>query len=365
MEDQLPGEVPVIGAVVGEPLDQVEHGEAVAVRRGARGGQEQLAVHEAKQGGDVLVAHGLAAEREHLVEQAQGVARAALRRARQPSQRLVRDLDPLPVGHLAQVRDELPRGDQAEVVLLAAREDRVRDLVVLGGGEDELHARGRLLEGLQEGVEGPRGQHVDLVDDPDLEAVPGRVVAGALAQLPDLLHAVVGGPVDLLHVEGGAGRDLRAGGALAARVGGGPVAARAVEGLGQDARGGGLADSARAGEEEGMADAARGQGVLEGARDRALPHDLVEGPGTPFACEDEVGHGGRGGPARREPRLSCGTLEGRLTVAPFRAWRGWASRVAQGRSPRPADPEDLDYYTCRQAVPGRGGHRPCSPSLSA
>src|SRR5947207_8435331 len=53
------------------------------------------------------------------------------------------------------------------------------------------------------------------------------------------------------------------------------------------------------------------------------------------------------GPARREPRLSCGTPEGRLTVAPFRAWRGWASRVAQGRDPRPADPEDLAYYRSR------------------
>ena len=37
---------------------------------------------------------------------------------------------------------------------------------------------------------------------------------------------------------------------------------------------------------------------LQGARDGALPHDLVEGPGTPFAGEDVVGHGevGRAGP---------------------------------------------------------------------
>src|SRR5439155_20704723 len=44
------------------------------------------------------------------------------------------------------------------------------------------------------------------------------------------------------------------------------------------------------------------------------------------------------GPAPRELRLSCGTLEDRLTVAPFRAWRGSATRVAQGRSPRATDP---------------------------
>src|SRR5213593_187916 len=55
------------------------------------------------------------------------------------------------------------------------------------------------------------------------------------------------------------------------------------------------------------------------------------------------------GPSPREPRLSCGTPEYRLTVAPFRAWRGWASRVAQGRGPRAGDP---------------GSSLPQSPALS-
>ena len=46
-----------------------------------------------------------------------------------------------------------------------------------------------------------------------------------------------------------------------------------------------------------------------------------------------------GGSAPREPRLTCGTREARLTVAPFRAWRGSTTRVAQGRGPRAADPK--------------------------
>jgi len=101
-------------------------------------------------------------------------------------------------------------GDHPEVVLLAAGQDRVGKLVVLGGGEDELHARRRLLERLQERVERSRREHVDLVDDPDLEAVPRGVVARALTQLAHLLDAVVGGAVDLLHVEGRPARDLQA-----------------------------------------------------------------------------------------------------------------------------------------------------------
>ena len=217
-----------------------------------------------------------------------------------------------PSATCAQVRLQLARRDQAEVVLLAAREDGVRDLVVLGRREDELHARRRLLERLQERVEGARGEHVDLVDDPHLEAVARRVVARALAQLAHLLDAVVGGAVDLLHVERGAGRDLHAGGALAARLGGRPVALRAVEGLGQDARGGRLADAARAREQEGVADAAGGERVLQRARDGALAHDLVEGLGPPFAREDEVGHGEKG---RGRPHVNPGCPAAHARVA--------------------------------------------------
>src|SRR5687768_16430199 len=45
---------------------------------------------------------------------------------------------------------------------------------------------------------------------------------------------------------------------------------------------------------------------------------------------------GRSAPG--EPRRSCGTPGCRLTVAPFRAWRGSAGKVAQGRSPPATDP---------------------------
>jgi len=37
-----------------------------------------------------------------------------------------------------------------EIEALAAGDDRVGQLVSLGRGEEELHVRGRLLEGLQE-----------------------------------------------------------------------------------------------------------------------------------------------------------------------------------------------------------------------
>src|SRR5262249_41479452 len=157
----------------------------------------------------------------------------------------------------AEVGLDLAGRNHAEVVLLATGEDRVRELVVLRRGEDELHPGRGLFERLQERVEGPRRQHVDLVDGPDLEAVARGGVARALAQLAHLLYAVVRGAVDLLDVEGGRGRDLAARRAFPAGVGSGPFTAGAVEGLGQDPRGRRLAHAARPGEEEGVADPAR------------------------------------------------------------------------------------------------------------
>jgi hypothetical protein len=117
----------LVGAVVGEPLDEVEQGEGVAVRHRPRAGEEQLAVHQSEQRRDVLVLDLLAAEGQHLVEQRKGVARASLRGAGDAGERLVGDLDLLRVRHLAQVRVQLPGGDHAEVVLLAAGEDAPLD----------------------------------------------------------------------------------------------------------------------------------------------------------------------------------------------------------------------------------------------
>ena len=58
----------------------------------------------------------------------------------------------------------------AEHKMLAAADDGHREFVGLGGGEDEDHAFRRLLQRLEQGVEGVAGEHVGFVDDEDLVA---------------------------------------------------------------------------------------------------------------------------------------------------------------------------------------------------
>ncbi len=97
-------------------------------------------------------------------------------------------------------------GVKAEV--LAARADGLRNVLGLRGRHHEDDVVGRLLEGLEQGVEGGVGDLVGFVEDPDLVLVAGGAVAGGLAQLADLVDAAVGGGVDLKDVDGSCRREF-------------------------------------------------------------------------------------------------------------------------------------------------------------
>ena len=90
--------------------------------------------------------------------------------------------------------------DPAQVETLAARQHRHRDFADFGGGEHEFGVLRRLLQRLQEGVEGRRRQHVDFVDDVDLVARAGRRVAHAVVDLADVVDAGMGRGVHFQHV---------------------------------------------------------------------------------------------------------------------------------------------------------------------
>ena len=165
----------------------------------------------------------------------------------------------------------------------------------LRGRHHEDDVVGRLLERLEQRVEGRVGDLVRFVEDVDFVAVARRAVAGGVAQLANLVDAAVGGGVDLDDVDGGAGANLGAGVADAAGLGRGALGAAdrvaAVERHGQDAGDGGFADAAMAAEDVAVGDAALGQRVQQRARDVLLPDDIAEALGTVFAGENLVSHG--------------------------------------------------------------------------
>jgi len=178
------------------------------------------------------------------------------------------------------------RRHPTELELLTAGEDRRRDGVDLGGGEDEDEMGRRLLDDLEQRVEGLAGQSVHLVEDDDLVTVPGGAVAEALGELADLLDLGVGRRVDLEDVHVRAGGDLTTGVAFVAGIGRRP--AFAVQRLGEDPGGAGLADAADAREEVGLGDPILRQGVAQRGGDRFLSHQTREVLGAGLAGQGLV-----------------------------------------------------------------------------
>ena len=223
----------------------------------------------------LLVGDVALTERRSLVEDAQRVAHAAVGLLGNDGQRLVLILDALLLGHVLQVGHGVLHRHALEVVNLAAAQDGGQDLVLLGGGEDEDDVCRRLLQRLEEGVEGGRREHVHLVDDKHLVASQLRRYARLLHECLDMLHGVVRRGVKLedvqraLLVERLARLTLVTGLAIGRRI-------LAIDGFGKDAGTGGLAYAARPAKQVGMRQLARLHGVLQRGGQTALSHHRVE-----------------------------------------------------------------------------------------
>ena len=218
-----------------------------------------------------------------LVQQAQGVPEGPVGQAGQEARRLLRQVHALLLRHEAETALDILGPDALEGEALAPGEDGGRNLVELGGGQDEDEVGRGLLQDLQQGVESGGGEHVDLVDDIHPVADAGGGVYGLVPEGADVVHAVVGGGVQLHHVQEAAVIDALAGGAHPAGV---PVLGLlAVDGLGEDLGTGGLSGAPGAGEEVGVAQPVLGHLAAEGGGDVLLTHHVGEDLGPPLAVE--------------------------------------------------------------------------------
>ena len=193
---------------------------------------------------------------------------------------LFRDVEEMPGDQL--------RGQPAQVEALATAQDRSWNFLRLGRGEEEFHVLRRLLQRLEKGIKGCRGEHVHLVDQVDLIRAASRCVGGILTERADALHAVIARPINLHHIKAASLGDLYTGVAGPARIVRRPV--QAIQGLGQDARRRGLADPTGTHKEIGLRKSAPLDRILEGASDVLLTDHLLELLRTVFSGKDAVAH---------------------------------------------------------------------------
>ena len=171
--------------------------------------------------------------------------------------------------------------DAGEIIPLAAGQDGGGDLLDLRRRQDEDHVGGRFFQRFQQRIEGCRGEHVHLVDDIYLILARAGGVGGLVAQVADVIHAVVGRRIHLHHVKDAAVVDAAADLTLAAGVT--VVGVQTVDRLGEDLGARGLAGAAHAGKQVGVAHSPGGDLVAQRRHDAALGHHILEPLGSPLA----------------------------------------------------------------------------------
>ena len=171
------------------------------------------------------------------------------------------------------------KGMRAEVETLAARDDRRRNLVRLGGGQHKDGVRRRLLQGLEKGIPGGCGQLVRLVDDVHAIATFAWPVRHLFAQVADVVNTAVRRGIDLDQVQRPIvqrGATQRAGIARVTLFGLLAVG-RAI----QDARNARLARPARSREQVRVREPTKLDRVAQRARDVRLSDDVLEASRAP------------------------------------------------------------------------------------
>jgi len=213
------------------------------------------------------------------------VARDRLQRGRLASQTLL-------LADLRELRDDALVRDPTEVEALRARDDRRRDLPGFGRREHEDRVRRRLLQRLQQRVEGLARQLVGFVDDIDLVLALRRRETHLVAEVAHLVDTAIGRGVDLDEVEEGPLADRDA--VLAAVAGLAVLRLGAVHRLRDEPRDRRLADAARPREEIRVRDLARADRIPQRTGDVLLPDDRGEGLGAIAAIEGRpLGHPSR------------------------------------------------------------------------
>ena len=282
----------------------LHHGLEEVDDAGAVGHAQHIAQAQRRDGAAArAMGDGLIVDRER-------VAHRALGGAGDQGQRIALDVHMLLGADARQMVDQHIRLDAAQIEALAARAHGHRNLLDFGGGEEEFHMFGRLLQRLQQGVEGVLGEHVHFVDDVDLGARHDRAEARVLDDLAYIVDAGVGRRVHLDHINVTALDDRLAMGAQFGHLDGGSddggvAIARGqfiVEGARQNAGGGGLAHPAHAGQQIGLMDAVEVEGVREGPDHGLLADQILEARRAIFARQHPVGGGGLGGGGLRQNR---------------------------------------------------------------
>ena len=183
--------------------------------------------------------------------------------------------------HIGQPGSDIAGQNALEGELLTAGLDGSRHFMQLRSGQNKHQMGRRLFQDLQQRVECRGREHMDLVHN--VHPFPHRrwSIYRLIPQGTNLVHAVVGGRIQLQHIQNRAILNAQTGRALVAGI---PVdRVLTVDRPGQDFGAGSLACASGTCKQIGVRESSGLHLPLQRIGDMGLTHHVVKGTGPPFS----------------------------------------------------------------------------------
>jgi hypothetical protein len=172
--------------------------------------------------------------------------------------------------------------------LQTARQDSDRQLLRIGGRQQELDVCRRLFQRFQQRIEAVAREHVDFIDQVNLETATRRGVLHVIEQIASIFHFGSGGGIDLDQIDKAPLLNLTA--VITLATGRRGDACFAVQTFGQQPRNGGFTHAARAGEQIGVMDPPQREAISQRRQDMLLSDNLCKRLGAPLTGKNLIAH---------------------------------------------------------------------------
>ena len=278
----------VIGRLLRQPVNDAQQSRTISTGQRVQQLDHLSALDSTEHGTHFRLVHRTTTEGNGLIQQAERIAHAAVRCARQQLQCRTIGVHFFGVQQVLQVTGNQRHRQALEIELQTARQHRSRQLLWIGGGQQELDVRWWFFQRFQQGVETVRRQHVDFVDQVDLVACARRRILDIVQQLAGILYLGAGGGIHFDQVHAAAFVDLHTTRTLTA--GFGTDAGFTIQGFGKNTCNGGLAHAARAGKQVSVVQTIVVQRIDQGSQDVLLTHHFGKLARPPFTRQDLITH---------------------------------------------------------------------------
>ena len=199
--EQLLSQLPGIYSRLQGTVDFGQRLPDITINNAVKNLNQTASIRRPQQPMDVGIGNVFTAKRQKLLEQRLTVAHRPCRTSCQYGNRVIVDFHAFLQGDFPEPSLDILGSDGRKIEPLTTRQYRDWHFLRVCRAKNELHMLWRFFQRLQQRVERGYRQHVDFVDDIDLEASSAWPNVDVGTKMPDLLNPAVACPVDFHHID--------------------------------------------------------------------------------------------------------------------------------------------------------------------